>query len=306
MQAQNMPAAPIIRALGGHWHRTIVMACCPDHRDRIPSLSVTDAAGKVLFHCHGGCEQKAVVSALCKLGLWPVKGARAAARRHRATIQDQSKANVTELPNGEFALRIWNAAVDVPGTIAERYLYHRGITLSVPPSLRYAPSILHAPTGLRLPAIIAAIRTSQGAVSAIQRVFVRADGLGKAAVAGPKLSLGPLADGAVRLAPASEVMALCEGWETGLSALQLYGLPVWASLGASRMHRVILPDIVRKVVIFADDDVAGRKAAERTAQLHRDLGRSVDIRLPANGTDFNDQLIARGTMKRVLYSSFPT
>jgi len=271
------------------------MARCPAHRDAVASLSVSDGLGKVLFHCHAGCTQKAVGSALRKLELWPVKGAGTPLRPHRAAIQDQVKANVTELPNGEFALRIWNAAVDVPG--AERYLYHRGITLTVPPSLRYAPSILHAPTGLRLPAIIAAIRTSQGAVSAIQRVFVRADGLGKAAVAQPKLSLGPLVDGAVRLAPATEVMALCEGWETGLSALQLYGLPVWASLGASRMHRVRLPDIVRKVVIFADDDVAGREAAERTAQVHRDLGRSVDIRLPANGTDFNDELIARGTMK---------
>ncbi len=125
-------------------------------------------------------------------------------------------------------------------------------------------------------------------------MFVRADGLGKAAVAQPKLSLGPLVDGAVRLAPATEVMALCEGWETGLSALQLYGLPVWASLGASRMHRVRLPDIVRKVVIFADNDIAGREAAERTAQVHRDLGRIVEIRLPATGTDFNDELIAGG------------
>jgi len=293
----NTPAEQIIRALGGEWRGTSGTARCPAHRDRVPSLSVTDAAGKVLFHCHGGCEQKAVVSALCKLALWPVKGARTAARRHRAAIQHQPKATVTELPNVGFALQIWNAAVDVPGTTAERYLYHRGITLPVPTSLRYAPSILHAPTGLCLPAIIAAVRISQGAVSAIQRVFVRADGLGKADVAGPKLSLGPLGDGAVRLAAASEVMALCEGWETGLSALQLSGLPVWASLGASRMHRVRLPDIVHSVVIFADNDAAGHEAAERTAQVHRDLGRCVEIRLPANGTDFNDELIARGTVK---------
>ena len=291
------PAEQIIRALGGQWHGTSGTARCPAHRDRVPSLSVADDVGKVLFHCHAGCKQKAVVSALCKLGLWPVKGARTAVRRQPAAIQHQPKVNVTELPNGEFALRIWNAAIDVPGTIAERYLYHRGITLPVPASLRYAPSILHAPTGLRLPAIIAAIRTSQGAISAIQRVFVRADGLGKAAVAEPKLSLGPLGDGAVHLAAASEVLALCEGWEPGLSALQLYGLPVWASLGASRMHRVRLPEIVRKVVIFADNDEAGRKAAERTAHVHRDLGRSIEVRLPTNGVDFNDELIARGTGK---------
>ena len=57
-----------------------------------------------------------------------------------------------------------------------------------------------------------------------------------------------------------------------------------------------MPDLVRRVVIFADNDEAGRKAAERTAQVHRDLGRSVEIRLPADGIDFNDELLARGTM----------
>jgi hypothetical protein len=292
----NTPAEQIVRALGGQWHGASGTARCPAHRDRVPSLSITDAAGEVLFRCHGGCPQKAVVSALWKRGLWPVKGACAAVSPHQAAIQGQTKLDVAEPSNGQFALRIWNPAVDVLGTIAERYLDHRGITLPVPPSLRFAPGLLHSPTGLRLPAIIAGVQTLQGAVSAIQRVFVRVDGLGKAAVAKPKLSLGPQGDGAVRLAPPAEVMGLCEGWETGLSALQLYGLPVWASLGASRMHRVRLPDLVRRVVIFADNDEAGRKAAERTAQVHRDLGRSVEIRLPADGIDFNDELLARGTM----------
>ncbi len=158
MQAQNMPAAQIVRALGGHWHRTSGMARCPAHRDRIPSLSVTDDLGTVLVHCHAGCRQKAVVSALFKLGLWPVNGASTGVRQDSVAIQHESATKVTELPNGEFALRIWNAAVDLPGTIAERYLCHRGIKIPVLPSLRYAPGTLHAPTGLRLPAITLAYR----------------------------------------------------------------------------------------------------------------------------------------------------
>jgi putative DNA primase/helicase len=108
------------------------------------------------------------------------------------------------------------------------------------------------------------------------------------------MSLGLLGDGAVRLAPIGEVIGLCEGFETGLSAMQLYNLPVWCALGASRMHRVALPQAVRKVVIFADNDDAGRKAAERTAKVHRFDGRSVEIRLPTVGTDFNDELILAG------------
>ena len=48
------------------------------------------------------------------------------------------------------------------------------------------------------------------------------------------------------------------------------------------------------IVIFADNDDVGREAAERTAKVHRFDGRSVEIRLPAVGTDFNDELILAG------------
>ena len=76
--------------------------------------------------------------------------------------------------------------------------------------------------------------------------------------------------------------------------MQLYDLPVWCALGASRMHRVALPPSVRKVVIFADNDAAGREAAERTANIHRLVDRSVEMRLPSIGVDFNDELTATG------------
>jgi len=76
--------------------------------------------------------------------------------------------------------------------------------------------------------------------------------------------------------------------------MQLSGLPVWSALGASRMHRVAFPALVQAIVIFADNDPAGHVAAERAAEVHRRTGRSVEIRLPSNGTDFNDELILAG------------
>ena len=57
---------------------------------------------------------------------------------------------------------------------------------------------------------------------------------------------------------------------------------------------MVFPPFVRKIVIFADNDAAGRDAAERTAEIHRHNGRSVEIRWPAVGTDFNDELILAG------------
>lgn len=48
------------------------VACCPAHNDKNPSLSISDADdGKLLVHCHAGCDNQAVVDALKKRSLWP-------------------------------------------------------------------------------------------------------------------------------------------------------------------------------------------------------------------------------------------
>jgi putative DNA primase/helicase len=289
----NTPAMQIVRALRGQWHGAGGMARCPAHVDRVPSLSVSDAGHKVLVHCHAGCDQKSVVSALHRLGLWPTANF-PAGECIEVTAEHKAEVNVTDPSKHDHAVQTWLAASQAEGTLRERYVRHRGITAPVPPSLRFMRRLWHAPTGQYLPAVVAAIHDPGDGVSAVQRVFVRKDGLGKAEVSPAKMCLGTHGNGAVRLAPADEIIGLCEGWETGLSAMQLYNLPVWCALSASRMHRLALPDAVRKVVIFADNDAAGHEAAERTANVHRLGGRSVEIRLPAVGTDFNDELILAG------------
>lgn len=40
------------------------IACCPAHDDKSPSLSVRAVDGKILIHCHAGCEPDAVLAAL--------------------------------------------------------------------------------------------------------------------------------------------------------------------------------------------------------------------------------------------------
>ena len=46
------------------------IARCPAHDDRSPSLSISEKNGRVLFHCHAGCRQEDVMTALCNLGVW--------------------------------------------------------------------------------------------------------------------------------------------------------------------------------------------------------------------------------------------
>jgi hypothetical protein len=45
-------------------------ARCPSHEDRTPSLSITFRDGKILLHCHAGCSQDDVITALRDRGLW--------------------------------------------------------------------------------------------------------------------------------------------------------------------------------------------------------------------------------------------
>jgi putative DNA primase/helicase len=102
-----------------------------------------------------------------------------------------------------------------------------------------------------------------------------------------------LGSGAVRLGAAGELLGVAEGVETGLSAMQISGVPVWCCLMAGRMHRVAIPLTVRELHIFADDDEPGRAAAERTAELHTTAGRRVVLRFPPAGCkDWNDALVA--------------
>lgn len=65
-----MTAAQIAERLHGRKSGTGWVARCPAHDDTAPSLSLRDADGKVLVHCHAGCGQREVINALENIGLW--------------------------------------------------------------------------------------------------------------------------------------------------------------------------------------------------------------------------------------------
>jgi rhodanese-related sulfurtransferase len=65
-----MTAESIAIALKGRKSGAGYVACCPSHEDHNPSLSLKDADGRVLVHCHAGCDQARVVEALKARGLW--------------------------------------------------------------------------------------------------------------------------------------------------------------------------------------------------------------------------------------------
>src|SRR5262249_39396683 len=131
-------------------------------------------------------------------------------------------------------------------------------------------------------------------VCAVHRTYLTLDGRTKAPVSNPKMTLGPIGGGAVRLAPAGPVLGVAEGIETALSAMEATGIPVWAALSAAGIEALGLPDppLAAEMVIFADHDPRGRRAAETAAARWHAQGRKVRICLPPEpGSDFNDLLL---------------
>jgi DNA primase len=56
-----LSAAEIAHALGGkRTGQTSFVAKCPAHKDRTPSLSLSDVDGWALWYCHAGCSQRDV------------------------------------------------------------------------------------------------------------------------------------------------------------------------------------------------------------------------------------------------------
>jgi putative DNA primase/helicase len=270
----------------------LVRCPCPNHGkgrgDTSPSLSVHDGEdGRLLLRCFAGCEFLDILDALKRLGL--VGDIPSLNRARPAIGRFQSVQSAPHEPD-PAALAIWRNAKPTAGTIVAEYLERRGIPLNPPPSLRCC-TVMHL-TRYEMPAMIAGVQAPDGKVIAVQATTLTPKGT-KAPITNPRITTGALGAGAVRFAAAAEVTGLAEGIESALSAQILAKIPVWASLGCKRLHRVELPDVVREVHVFGDNDEPGRAAAKVTAEVHARLGRKVKLRFPPEGIkDFNDLLLA--------------
>jgi putative DNA primase/helicase len=288
-------AAEIVRALRGRWYAAgYGIARCVAHEDRSPSLKISDSErGVLLVHCYAGCDASRILAELRRQGFVergreierpdPTEQKRAAEQRRRDR----------ERRIGE-ALAIWREARPATSTIAARYLRERGITVPIPPSIRFHPALKHGPTGLLLPAMIAGVQDARRFIVGVHRTFLTADGRDKAAISDPKMSLGPIGGGAVRLAVAAHEIAIGEGIETCLSYMQQTGRPAWAALSTSGLRSIVLPPLPLASVVYIAADVdpngAGEAAAKACAQRLTEQGRKIKIAVPPEGGDFNDSI----------------
>lgn len=189
------------------------------------------------------------------------------------------------------------------GDSSDRYLKSRGIILqSWPSNLRTHPSLTywHEDEVIgKFPAIIGMIQDQHSKKITVHRTYL-CDSC-KADVPEPKKLMPPIVagsslGGAIKLYPPTNdgTLAIAEGIETALAFYIATGFPVWATVSALGMERIILPAKVSNVIIAVDNDYSGtgQKAAAELASRLLQEGRKVRCVMPPNvGNDFADLLL---------------
>ena len=189
----------------------------------------------------------------------------------------------------------------ISGTEAEVYLKNRGLEV-VSDELRFHPGLDYwgrdddgySVKRGKYSAMVAPVLNPNGKPISYHITYL-SNGK-KADVKSPKKVMTPIeliTGGAIRLYQHAECLGIAEGIETALAIHQRYKIPVWSTVSAGGMESIVLPEEVRKVSIFSDNDksYAGQKAAFTLAKRLRIKGIKVEVLTPLKpGTDFLDEL----------------
>ena len=146
------PAETLTARLGGRWCAggRYGSCRCPAHDDCNPSLTVRDGSSAPLVKCHSGCNGQAIVEELRRRGWWPIEQLERSADRPKRTAADTQR----------YIMEVWRHSRPIEGTLVETYLRARGITVAVPPSFRFHPSLKHTDTQLSFPTMVAAVQAN--------------------------------------------------------------------------------------------------------------------------------------------------
>lgn len=204
----------------------------------------------------------------------------------------RSQRPATDIPHrwSPRAEGLWRRTVPLAGTIGHGYLTNRGCV--IPPAdgdLRFLPAVECYP-----PCLVAKITDFvTNEPMSLHFTKLKLDGSGKAGTERDKVMLRghQKKGGVIRLWPDEAVttsLALAEGIESALSGAHLHQ-PVWAAVDAGNMADLPVVPGIEVLVIYADNDPAGIKAARRLAGRWLSAERDVSPWMPrCRGYDLND------------------
>lgn len=269
--------------------------CSRDWRGACPSCgyltSFSVRAGKddrALAWCSSCQDRDGLTSALNRItaGAWSPP----AQQSERTLVEDRGRKK-------EAARKLWNGSLPASGTLADAYLVQRRLPgLAASPALRYRDDC-HHPQGSKLPALVSLVVDVTGAAIATHRTYLDRATCWKANIEPAKASLGPIWTGSIRLQllRPGQPLVIAEGIESAASAGLLMAAPAWAAISSGNLeHGLSLPPEATDLVIAADPDEPGERAAQAAARRWRKEGRHVRIaRTGRPGVDFNNILAER-------------
>lgn len=186
---------------------------------------------------------------------------------------------------------VWSRTQPLGGTLGQHYLESRKCYVRDPSDLRYLNANDRYP-----PAVVGRV-TDFHTGAPMSLTFVRLN-----PSTGRKLSKGNLhghavTGGVVRLLPRASIaqpLGLAEGIETALSVIAERKEPVWATLGAGNMAKLSPDSNYPQINLWADNNLAGRRAARDFAVHWTADDHVVRIMWPPEAfEDWNDVLCDR-------------
>lgn len=193
-------------------------------------------------------------------------------------------------------------------TEAQTYLESRGIRVLPKLGVRISHLEMEPETGKYYTAIIAAMTDDRMKIAYLHKTFLNNgekvkginakkiftnDGLAK--VECSECGAQNNSSCSVKLFDCGDTLGISEGFETALSAHQIYGTPTWMTANTAFMKSFIAPPHVKHLIIYADNDKSGAGLEAAFICGHKNIKRKgnlkrVTIRVPRDVEDFNDML----------------
>lgn len=224
-----------------------------------------------------------------------------------ATAEREAQQHHQWAENAQRIGRLWAECVPlVPGDPVTLYLKRRGFggVWPLPAVIRLHRALPYWHGAEKLgtfPAMVAPIVSPDGRTVALHRSYLTRDGRKADVPTVKKLTgaAGPLAGSCVPLhKPARGCIGIAEGIETALAGWCASGLPTVAAYCAGNLAAWRWPGGVQRLVIFADADRAGRKAADALRARALGAGLQAEVLTPsAEGADWCDVWAAGGIVE---------
>ncbi|MCU7837067.1 MAG: toprim domain-containing protein [gamma proteobacterium symbiont of Taylorina sp.] len=179
-----------------------------------------------------------------------------------------------------------------------RYFNNRGLGLfKTPDSIMHHPSVDYWKDGVLVastPTICSPITDLNNNIESIHKIHITEDGHkfdpDSKRIMSP---INTISGSAVKFDFPTNILHLAEGIETSLAVWLAVQQPVWSCLSSGNLEKVIIPESVEVVKIWADKDRsgAGEKSANILAQRLINKGHEVHILLPKQPIPDNQKSI---------------